>query len=365
MATKDLHETPFSEETITKLEIFESYTKEWLPTFIMSDYKEIWIFDFFAGTGYDKNGIPGSSIRILQQITDQIENILKKQTQINICLNEYDKNKFQLLEKACSEFIANKLTVEKAKIKIHYYQKDFAILFPTLIDKIRQYPSLVFIDQNGIKFLSEEYFLQLAQTKTTDFLYFLSSSYFIRFGKTPEFQTSFRLDLDKALKNPYKYIHKSILEQIKERIPTNLNLSLYPFTLKKGTNIYGIIFGASHPRAVNKFLETAWKKNSINGEANFDIDEDSLKGQLDLFDGKKLTKIEQFAASLRSLLLLGKIKTNKEVFDYTQQQGHIASHATDELKKMKKENLIHYDEKSPLITYDQIYKNHRIITFKR
>lgn len=52
---------------------------------------------------------------------------------------------------------------------------------------------------------------------------------------------------------------------------------LYPFTLKKGTNIYGIIFGASHPRAVDKFLKIVWDKDQVSGEANFDIHDDIEK----------------------------------------------------------------------------------------
>lgn len=35
MGTKNLHDKAFDDTTITKLEIFENYTKEWLPTFIM------------------------------------------------------------------------------------------------------------------------------------------------------------------------------------------------------------------------------------------------------------------------------------------------------------------------------------------
>ncbi|MDR0506513.1 MAG: hypothetical protein LBH32_06830 [Dysgonamonadaceae bacterium] len=44
MPQKDLHSKPFDKGTITKLEIFENYAKEWLPTFVMSSsVKEIWI----------------------------------------------------------------------------------------------------------------------------------------------------------------------------------------------------------------------------------------------------------------------------------------------------------------------------------
>ncbi len=38
MAAKNLHDKPFTEETITKLEIFEDYAEAWLPTFIIQGH---------------------------------------------------------------------------------------------------------------------------------------------------------------------------------------------------------------------------------------------------------------------------------------------------------------------------------------
>jgi hypothetical protein len=71
MPQKYLHSRQFDEATITKLEIFVNYAKEWIPTFVMSSFvKEIWIFDFFAGISSDLNGIVGSPIRILQQMPE-------------------------------------------------------------------------------------------------------------------------------------------------------------------------------------------------------------------------------------------------------------------------------------------------------
>jgi hypothetical protein len=34
MATGGFHEKPFDEGTLTKLEIFQLYTREWLPVFL-------------------------------------------------------------------------------------------------------------------------------------------------------------------------------------------------------------------------------------------------------------------------------------------------------------------------------------------
>jgi three-Cys-motif partner protein len=364
MASKDLHEKPFDEGTITKLEIFENYAKEWLPVFIMTaSTKEIWIFDFFAGTGYDINGVAGSPIRILQQIKNQIGNISNRETKINVCFNEYDEDKYVLLEKSCKQFISENQEIGKAKINIVFRNKDFADIFPETIEFIKKYPSLVYLDQNGMKFLADKYIDDLEKTSQTDFLYFLSSSYFVRFGKTSAFQTNMNIDIERARKNPYKYIHKSILEQLREKLPQHTKLSLYPFTIKKHTNVYGIIFGATHPRAVDKFLKTAWNKNNVNGEANFDIDDESNECQPNLF-GTKPTKIQSFKQNIRKEIIEGRIKTNKDAYDYTLKQGHIPQHATEEVSAMKKEKLIQYEGKSPLINYEQVYKNNRIVNFQ-
>ena len=368
MPVKDLHDKPFDEGTITKLEIFENYAKEWLPTFIMSyPNQELWIFDYFAGTGYDKKGVEGSPIRLLRQIKNQIGNIFQQNIKVCICFNEYKKNKYALLEESCKQFIDNDADLtrlhETKHLSVHYRQNDFAVLFPKTLSTISKHPSLLYLDQNGMKFLADKYLLDLEKLSTTDFLYYLSSSYFVRFGNTHQFQTNLKIDIERAMQNPYKYIHRSILEQLKERIPENSELRLYPFSIKKGTNVYGIIFGAKNPRAVEKFLTVAWKKNNINGEANFDIDNEVGKAQLNLFEKKKLTKIEQFQSNLKKWILSGTIRTNKDAFDYVLEQGHISEHATSVVREMKKMGLIDYDAKSPLINYEQVYRHNRIVEY--
>ena len=50
--------------------------------------------------------------------------------------------------------------------------------FDRLLPFIRAFSSLVYLDQNGIKFLADKYLLELEKTIRTDFLYFVSSSYF-------------------------------------------------------------------------------------------------------------------------------------------------------------------------------------------
>lgn len=369
MSAIDLHSKPFDEETITKLEIFENYAQEWLPTFIMSPYagEQICIFDFFAGTGYDVNGVAGSPIRFLKKILEQRGNMFKKKVKVRLFLNEYEpskkhQGKFVLLKQSCEEFLDNN-PGSRHLVDITYSNEDCETLFPKLLPEIKKYPSLVYLDQNGVKFAADKYFLALEETTTTDFLYFISSSYFWRFGNKDEFKKHLNIDMEEAKKDPYKHIHRNILAQLKRKMPPKTKLKLYPFSIKKDPNIHGIIFGAKHPRAVDKFLAVAWEKNNTNGQANFDIDDDAAKLQFDLFSGKKLTKIESFQSEIRGKIMSGELKNNKQLFDYTLEQGHISGHASEVLKLMKKTKEITYDSMSPLANYDNVYKKPRLLTY--
>ncbi len=368
MARIDLHEKPFNETTIAKLEIFEDYAQAWIPTFVMSGSNTICIFDFFAGTGYDKNAVEGSPIRILNKIKEQIGNIFQKKVKVKLYLNEWEPNKkeqpkFELLKKACNDYLENHSDVKRA-IELHLYNEDFEDGFPKLLPVIKQFPSLVYLDQNGIKFLSEKYFLELERTNQTDFLYFVSASYFWRFGDSKEFKVHLDIDMVAAKQDPYKFIHRNIIEQLRKKLPSESKLKLYPFSLRKGANIHGIIFGATHPRAVDKFLSITWKRNETNGQANFDIDDDKKKAQLSFFTEKKLTKIEEFQQNLRDKILKKEIKNNFELLDFVYNEGHICSHATDCLKVMKKEKLVDYEGVSPLVTYDNVYKIKKKLDYK-
>ena len=120
MGSKNLHDKPFDEGTLKKLEIFELYTKEWLPTFIMSKAEGIDIFDFFAGTGFDINNVPGSPIRILRQIKGQIGNIFHQGTKIFLILNVINlsmdiKYSVEVIQRNKNMIIKRQRTIKKRK----------------------------------------------------------------------------------------------------------------------------------------------------------------------------------------------------------------------------------------------------------
>lgn len=357
------HDKPFTEETLIKLDIFQAYAKVWIPTFAMQgSVSEIFIFDLFAGTGYDKAHVPGSPIRILSTIKEFLGTLYNQNTQITLYLNEFNPAKYKLLKEACDNFvIENRLG---GVLTIRYFNKDFALLFPELLPLMGTKPSLIYLDQNGIKFLSNNILLALEKLNQTDFIYFVASSYFYRFGTQEEFKKHVDVDMTRLLEKGYPFVHKQLVMLLKEKLPLNSRLEMYPFSIKKGTNIYGIIFGAKHPRAFDKFLALAWKQNKVNGEASYDINKEDGGFCGNLFDDPELTKIGAFQNRFKGLVLNGEISTNALALRYVYENGHIPSHAAEVMRELKRKGVITYEGRSPLITYDNVYKKPNIITYK-
>jgi three-Cys-motif partner protein len=363
------HSKPFDEGTKTKLMLFETYTKEWLPPMIIShEGQAICVFDLFAGPGFDKVGELGTPIRILKQILSQINLIFQHKTKVYVWLNEFDKTKYSDLKVNVENYLNShnelKRAIDCQLLKVKMTNCDFGILFGKILNIIQRFPSLVILDQNGIRFISHEYFDELCKCEHTDFMYFISSSYINRFGEENAFKMSIKIDLELARKYPYTHFHQAILEQLKAQLPIGTKIRLYPFTIKKNSNIYGIIFGASHPLAIDKFLRTAWYINEDNGCANFDIDDDRHKGVNCLFPDDYPNKIDTFKRMLCDEVLSGRISDNRQALLFTYANGHLPKHASDAIKQLKKDGKISYDSKSPMINYDQVFKNRTILQYK-
>ena len=354
----------FDDSTMTKLFIFEKYIENWLPVFLKQQKDYIYIFDFFAGAGYDLKANAGSPIRILKQIVNYHSNI-PDNTKINLFFNERDKKYFKNLQSNCDDYIKRYPFIDNI-VNIKYYNEDFKNIFNSLKNTIGKYPSLVFMDQFGVKY--SNYISEFEKFDTTDFLFFISSSYLKRFAETTEFKNTLELteeDIEKFKNTSYKLIHEATIQFLKKRLSPNSQLRLYPFSLRKGSNIYGLIFGSKHPLAVDKFLYIVWKINPNNGKANYDIYNDKEKRQPNLFPklvGK--TTIQLFQESFKDKILNGTIQTNKDAYYYTIEKGNIPIHAIEVLKILKKDGIINYN-RSPLVNYDNVVKKRRIIKYEK
>ena len=106
----------------------------------------------------------------------------------------------------------------------------------------------------------------------TDTLVFMSASYVLRFKDEPEISQYLETKKIFADHTPYHQVHRALVEYYRSLVPSSEQYFLAPFSIKKNSNIYGIIFGAAHPLGIDKFLQVAWDNDQISGEANFDVD---------------------------------------------------------------------------------------------
>jgi hypothetical protein len=102
---------------------------------------------------------------------------------------------------------------------------------------------------------------------------------------------------------------------------------------------------------MDKFLQVAWKKDEINGEADFDINRDNiLPGDLFLaLDEFRPSKITAFDRKLERLLRGGQLKHELDVARVCFSHGVKRQQAESVLAKLKKQGVIELDFRVPQI----------------
>jgi len=273
MARKDIFEKAFDEGTLAKLKIFEDYFKEWLPVFISKKdpiWMEIQILDLFAGEGKDIDGTYGSPLRILSILNKNHDLILNSKIKIKVIFNEFDKEKYNTL-------LLNIKTIANDNLySIETYNEDFTKIFNAHYESMKQSANFLFLDQNGIKQITEVIFSKLITLKQTDFIFFISSSFIKRFSELEEFKKYLNITKEDLEGKSYYHIHRVVLRYYRSIIPNNKSYFLAPFSIKKPAGIYGLIFGTNHTLGIEKFLHVCWKHDKLTGEANFDIDNEKI-----------------------------------------------------------------------------------------
>jgi hypothetical protein len=210
---------------------------------------------------------------------------------------------------------------------------------------MRRSANFLFLDQNGIKQITEEVFVRLISLKQTDFLFFISSSYIKRFSEVEEFKKYLRITKQDIEKESYYRIHRVILDYYRSKIPKEQSYFLAPFSIRKSSGIYGLIFGTNHTLGIEKFLSVCWKHDRLTGEANFDIDDERINiRQPGLFEEYNVpSKRQVFEKSLRDKILNLELITDLEVYLYSLNEGFLVKDANKVLKDLNKENKINLD----------------------
>jgi three-Cys-motif partner protein len=330
MPPKNLFDKPFDDGTLAKLEIFRDYFKEWLPVFITNPkWKEIQIFDFFAGQGKDSNGVMGSPMIIISILNQNIAQIKASGVKIKMILNEVE-DYFNFMKQNV-ESIA-----EKNFYDIEYYNEDFTKVFNQYYPSMKRTANFMFLDQNGIKQISENIFDKIISLKQTDFLFFISSSFIKRFADLESFQRYLKISRQDLIGKSYYHIHRIVLNYYRNLIPDK-KYFLAPFSIKKPTGIYGLIFGTNHSYGLEKFLNVCWRHDKLTGEANFDIDNEKIDlSKPSLFEQFNIpSKRQVFEKELKENILKKSLKTDLEVYTYTLNEGFLPKDANKILNELK------------------------------
>lgn len=343
-----MHKETFHEATQIKLCLLEKYIQTWIPIFLQNKswrQPKIGIYDFFCGPGTDDVGNPGSPLIILSALKEYcLKSIVERGIQVNVLMNDNDEGKikelsektfpqfFQKCQKDCS--IRNCILCPQ----IEFYNKDFQEIFTGKLAELRgRFPKFLFLDQYGIKEVTKEVFKELIDFPLTDFLFFISSSFLNRFKDEPEFKKY--LETEKIEFDPEKpeKCHASVFDYFQGLIPPDKNFYLGRFSIKKGSNYYGLIFGSSHPKGLEKFLDVAWKIDPTHGEANHLVDRVAIHaytGQQGLFGNEPKTKLEIFENDLTKIIDETGSLSNKDIYFLALSEGISKTKAGESLKSL-------------------------------
>ncbi|MDH3975445.1 MAG: three-Cys-motif partner protein TcmP [Deltaproteobacteria bacterium] len=319
---RDIHKTPFDEGTKAKLALYENYIKEWLPVFLSRTpiYTKINIFDFFSGPGKDETGCKGSPLITIDLLQPYLSNIIGNKQQVTLFFNDNRKKKVRTLQEHVSA-----LNPESHAFEIICTSNEFNVAFREYLPKMSESgtANFLFLDQNGIKHITDDVFLEIINLPATDFLFFTSSSTLSRFTDHPEIKKYIDIPSHEITASNYYHIHRHVIDYYWKLIPNSREYYLAPFSIKKGANIYGLIFGTGHLLGLDKFVNQCWKLDPQTGDSNYDIDQDNINPQQpSLFREFNIPKkVQLFENELEKAILKGKVKSNKDIYRYTLTSG--------------------------------------------
>lgn len=363
---KTFFDDGFGDVTFTKLEIYEKYLQEWLPVPLSGRMRvnAACVYDLFCGPGKDSNGNSGSPLIARKVLYKNTELLRNSNVPTNLIFNDYNVEHISDLKKELGADIHNQKGESLATIE--YHSEEFDSFFPTVLQRLDGKANLLFIDQFGAIAIKEEIFKTLSQHKQTDVLFFIATNWFRRFSDRPE-SKDWNFSKEDISKVDYNHIHRFMADHFRGLIGDN-DYYVAPFSLKKGANIYGLVFASHSPKGVEKFLKVAWSLDPHTGEANFDIDNEGVsKDQVLLFDARKVTEYQE---ELESKILNEEFDTDSDIYLHMLRSGFLNKlHTRPVVGKLIKGSLIEFQKTGgikaqPRLSFDATRDPRRIVYLK-
>lgn len=346
---KNINNKPFDETTKLKLEIFRECFREWLPVFIHTKWTEkVHVFDFFAGSGKDIEGVFGSPLVLLEEARGDDRKLCGKvKKNISFSFNEFMKNKSTELTDNISKHISTceiDYDCGGCIYDTEVTQMEFKTLFKNqkVIDILsdNQVGKFILLDQYGFKQIDDEIFDTLVNSPKTDFIFFITSSFIKRFKEHPSVKAYINTEKINFDESQPRECHRIIAKYFRKLTPNNAKQDYYlhHFSIQKENsgNYYGLIFGSNHSLGMEKFLKVCWLKDPQSGESNFNIDNDYEVGSL-FYTPETSNKKEETKEILRTKILNGEIKDNVSGLKRALKLGCEPSLFTSVIKELENE----------------------------
>ena len=351
---KDITEGVFPEETLLKLDIFAECFREWFPVFLHNQFiKGIFIFDFFAGSGKDIKGNLGSSLLLLKEARGNncgYCNVADKNSKkVYFTFNENNKQKQIELRDNVKNFMDQCMQENCKKSECVYSYNNFGQFdFKEIFHNDKELSNIlsdnsnakfILLDQYGFSQVDEDVFLQLVDSPCTDFIFFISSSFVKRFKEhlyTRKYIDTERIPFDESKPDE---CHRLIADYYQKLIPQNKEYYIHHFTIKKGANYWGLIFGTNHSLGMEKFLRVCWKKDKYSGESDFNIDNDEPVDSL-FYTGNTSNKKEKVKNDIRVKVLSGEISDNILGLKYALKNRCLPEVFVSVVQELEKDGLI-------------------------
>jgi three-Cys-motif partner protein len=301
----------------------------------------------------DSKGNRGSPLLLLNEAKGEncgyCNEVLNKGKKVYFSFNEKNKQKEMELENNVKSFMFQCIQTNCKRDKCVYsysnfHQYDFKNVFynDTLFTRVllsSDYAKFILLDQYGFSQVDEDIFLKLVDSPRTDFIFFISSSFIKRFKEidsTKKYIDTDRINFDES--NP-KECHRLIADYYQRLIPEGKEYYIHHFTIKKGANYWGLIFGTNHTLGMEKFLRVCWKYDNFSGESNFNIDNDEPFDSL-FYTGETTNKKEKIKDDIKKKILSEEITDNRSGLKYALKNRCLPALFVDVATELEKAGLV-------------------------
>lgn len=355
---KNINSFEYTEETMLKLDIFRKCFREWYPVFLHAPHiSHLFIYDMFAGSGKDAAGNYGSPLILLQEARGE------NRQHCNHLISNGGKPSVvfgfnEMLQSKATELKQN-IDTEQAECQknceysicpftnnIHIGAYDFRELIQNeQVNSVlnnRSYGKFILLDQYGFKQINDEVFLKLINSPKTDFIFFIASSFIRRFKTLDAVTAYFHNNSIIFDESKPKECHRAIADYFRSLIPEDKEYYLHSFTIQKGSNYYGLIFGSNHTLGMEKFLKVCWSEDQLAGESNCNINNDYEIGSL-FYNPTFSNKKQNVYNIVKDKILKKEIISNIEGLKFVLSQGCEPQLFVDVVKDLMNSKQIEID----------------------